>query len=93
MTLEEAMSKYRLCRNEAVIVCVLTNAHFPVVRMQTLRDEVEQVAGDRTTEEGIRSAIKRARPKLAGHAAIKAAWGVGYEIVWHKPDDRHAGKL
>ena len=67
-------------RVPAVILAALLNASPRVAEMQTLRDEIETLTGNRASEESVRSAVKRVRRAIGGRAEIETLNGIGYRI-------------
>lgn len=72
----------QLTRVSAVIIVELTNAKGRIVGRQMLREALEAVIGNRTTDEGLTIACKHARRAIKGRGQVISIYGVGYRIQW-----------
>lgn len=87
LTIIDAIMEYpQLTRVSAVIIVELTNAKGRIIGRQMLRDALEAVVGNRTTDDALTAACKHARRAIKGHGSIVSIYGVGYKIEWNEAD-------
>jgi len=88
------LDRLSLSRKEASLYVLLADARGRVLTYGFIIEQLREAEGYWTTEESIRSRLRRMRPELARHReAIEAVYGVGLRLTGSGSHPNEPGRM